>query len=63
MQNEFISSTNLARRWGIQRSTVWRWRTLGIIPAPDVEMNGRVKWKISTVEAHEQKITLAKKAT
>jgi hypothetical protein len=62
MQVEFISTTKLAQRWGVKPVTIWRWRTTGLMPVPDVEMNGRVKWKISTVEAHEQKITLARVA-
>lgn len=55
MAIQFISNPRLLARWGIDRTTSYRWRKSGYLPLPDVVFNNRPMWKLETIEAFERK--------
>lgn len=56
-QIRYISNPALCRRWAIDRSTSHRYRKVGTLPAYDIVVNGRGKWKLGTIEALERKLS------
>ena len=55
MAETFISDTQLAARYGVHRSTPWRWaKTDTAFPQP-VKLSPQCsRWKLSEIEAWEQ---------
>lgn len=51
----FIRPKELARRWRVNRSTIWRWVRAGDLPAP-VRINKQVvAWPMQVVRAFEER--------
>jgi prophage regulatory protein len=48
-QQKYLRDTDLATRYSISRSTVWRWRARGLLPEPIV-IGGSTRWKLSDIE-------------
>lgn len=54
MADTFLSDSQVARRYGVHRSTIWRWvKTDPQFPDPIVFSSGCTRWKLSQVEAWE----------
>lgn len=56
MKNEthFLRVSEVAARYGISRSTVWRWLKKGKIPKPIKLGEDSTRWRLSDLEAWEQ---------
>lgn len=51
----FLSDLNLADRYNVHRTTVWRWaKSEPNFPKPVVLSPGCTRWKLSDIEAWEQ---------
>ena len=48
-----FSVRTLAKRWGVSRSTVWRWSRDGRLPQP-VKIGNCSRWTADQVQAFEQ---------
>ncbi len=56
MQNErFMSDKQIAARYGVSRSTTWRWVRQGKFPQPVQLSKGTTRWRESTVLEWEQR--------
>ncbi len=56
MQETYFADTQLAARYGVHRSTIWRWvKTDPNFPDPIVFSSGCTRWKLSEVEAWESR--------
>lgn len=54
MADTFLSDIQLGNRYGVHRSTIWRWvKTDSDFPYPIVLSLGCTRWKLSDVEAWE----------
>ncbi len=53
MAETYISDLQLAARYGIHRTTPWRWAQEGKFPKPVKLTAGCSRWKLSEVEAWE----------
>lgn len=54
MQETFFADTQLAARYGVHRSTIWRWvKSDPDFPDPIVFSLGCTRWKLSELEAWE----------
>ena len=49
----YLRDTDLAERYGIHRTTVWRWVSKGLLPRPVQLTAGCTRWKLPEVEAHD----------
>jgi predicted DNA-binding transcriptional regulator AlpA len=43
----------LAKRWGVGKVTLWRYRTAGKLPACDFRLGRREGWRRATIENYE----------
>ena len=63
MQETYISSLQLAARFGISRSTLWRWaKTEPSFPQPVALSPGCTRWRVSEIEAWEAELLRKRKA-
>lgn len=54
MAETYLSDQQVARRYGVHRSTIWRWvKTDTDFPRPIVLSLGCTRWKLGEVEAWE----------
>lgn len=56
MPNEntvYVSDTQLAERYSVSRSTIWRWTGRGILPAPVRLSSCCTRWQIADIEARD----------
>jgi len=51
--NRFLSDKHLAERFGVHRTTVWRWAEVGDFPKPVKLGPGCTRWRMADVEAWE----------
>ena len=49
----FLSPADLARRYGVTKSTITRWTSDGVLPAPLRINDSTPRWRLSTLEAWE----------
>ena len=49
----YFSDKQLAERFGVTRSTIWRWARGGDFPQPVSLSPGCKRWRLSDVEAWE----------
>lgn len=55
MADIYASDQQVARRYGVHRSTPWRWlKTDPDFPKPIILSPGCTRWKLSEIEAWEQ---------
>lgn len=45
-----VSYEEMTQMFGVQKSTVWRWKSMGMLPEPAGELGGRPVWERSTIE-------------
>lgn len=48
--SDFLTQPEWADRCGVSRRTFYAWRAAGLIPAPDVNLPGQLRWSIGLVE-------------
>ena len=51
---DFLTQPDLERRYRKNRTTLWRWLRQGVLPQPDLHLNGRNLWKRSSIEQFER---------
>ncbi|MBC8381409.1 MAG: AlpA family phage regulatory protein [SAR92 clade bacterium] len=51
---QYLSDKNLAIRYDVCRTTIWRWTRTGKFPKP-VKLGGATRWRLSDIETWEQK--------
>ena len=58
---KYVSATQLAERYSVDRSTIWRWSARGIIPAPEKLSDQCTRWELEKIEQRdaERKQTVA----
>lgn len=49
----YVSDQQLAERYGVSRSTIWRWAATGVIP-PVHKIASTSRWDLAEVEAAEE---------
>ena len=54
MQETYLSDIQLAKHYGVHRSTIWRWVNVDLhFPTPVNISPGCTRWKASEIEAWE----------
>ncbi|MGJ7456964.1 helix-turn-helix transcriptional regulator [Halomonas sp. RA08-2] len=51
---KYYSDKQLAERFGVTRSTIWRWVKIGLLPAPVRLTKGCTRWRSPDIEAWEE---------
>lgn len=51
---QFASDKDLAVRYSVSRSTIWRWAEVGLIPQPHKLSPGCSRWKLSELKDFEK---------
>lgn len=46
----YLSDVQLAERYGVARSTIWRWTDLGILPQPVKISAGCTRWSSAAID-------------
>ena len=55
MGDVFLRDTDLAKRYGVSRNTIWRWaRENGDMPQPVRLTPGCSRWRLADLEAWER---------
>jgi len=49
----YVSDTHLAERYGVSRSTIWRWVGKGLLPKPQQLSPGCTRWKLDEIEQRD----------
>ncbi|MBE0438723.1 MAG: AlpA family transcriptional regulator [Gammaproteobacteria bacterium] len=52
-QTHYLKDKNVAARYDIDRTTVWRWVSEGRLPTPH-KIHGVTRWRLSKIEECEQ---------
>ncbi len=52
-ENTYVSVTQLARRYSVDRSTIWRWVQRGILPQPFPFSEQTTRWKLADIERRD----------
>lgn len=53
----FIRAKELSQRWGVHRSTIWRWARQGRLPRPKRFSKGVAAWPMAVVWEFERQDT------
>jgi predicted DNA-binding transcriptional regulator AlpA len=48
-----MSDVQLAERYGVSRSTIWRWSQRGILPKPIEISPGTTRWRLDEIEKRD----------
>lgn len=57
---KFVDAKHVAARYGVSRATAWRWVRAGALPAPIRLSGGATRWRLSDLEAFEQRLDAGK---
>jgi predicted DNA-binding transcriptional regulator AlpA len=49
----YLSDKDLAERFGVTRTTVWRWTAEGLLPEPVKIGPNTTRWRLADVQAFE----------
>ncbi len=52
-ENTYVSVTQLARRYSVDRSTIWRWVQRGSLPQPVRLSEQTTRWKLDEIERRD----------
>lgn len=52
-QVQYLTDRALAARFAVARTTVWRWLSEGLLPAPVHLTPGTTRWRLADIEAFE----------
>ena len=50
MQTKYISADQLATRYGVDRSTIWRWAQRNVLPKPVRIADQCTRWLLEEIE-------------
>jgi predicted DNA-binding transcriptional regulator AlpA len=50
----YLRDTDLAERYSISRSTVWRWARRGMLPAPVKLSDACSRWRLEEIERRDE---------
>lgn len=53
MSKDYLSVKEVAARYGVDPSTIWRWLKKGLFPEPKRFGPQTLRWAISDLESHE----------
>ena len=53
MTQQYVRDTELAERYSISRSTVWRWTRNGLLPQPIQLSKACTRWRLDEIEARD----------
>jgi predicted DNA-binding transcriptional regulator AlpA len=51
--SQYISDQQLAARYGVSRTTIWRWSNTGNLPKPVQLSPGCTRWRLDQVEQRD----------
>ena len=51
----YLSDKQLAKRYGVTRTTIWRWARANQFPRPIRLGSGCTRWALRSVEAYEER--------
>lgn len=58
MLETYLSDQQLAARYGVHRTTLWRWaKSVPGFPKPVILSHGCTRWKLSTLERWEANLS------
>lgn len=49
----YVSDVQIAERYSVSRSTVWRWVSRGILPRPQQISPGCTRWRLDEIERRD----------
>ena len=52
-ENTYVSVTQLARRYSVDRSTIWRWVQRGTLPQPVRLSEQTTRWRLDEIERRD----------
>lgn len=55
----YVSDTQIAARYNVSRSTVWRWVKRGILPEPETISTGCTRWRLDLIEQRDAERAVA----
>ena len=53
----YLTDKQVANRYGVHRTTVWRWVRTGKFPAPKSISDGCRRWADDDIAAHEKRVS------
>lgn len=56
MDMRFISDAQLAQRYSVSRSTIWRWTAKGHLPPPIHLSPGCTRWELGAIEKRDAEL-------
>ena len=59
MTVKYLRDKDLACRYGVHRTTVWRWCENGALPQPVKLSPGCTRWRLSDLETFEARASVA----
>lgn len=62
MQEMYVSDLQLAKRYNVSRSTIWRWVKAGILPMPVKLSPGCTRFEILAIEKRDREVGSGKAA-
>lgn len=57
--NQYLSDAQLAVRYSVSRSTIWRWTNRDLFPKPVQLSPGTTRWRKDDIERYEAAKTAA----
>ena len=54
LKKPMLRASHLARRYRVDPRTITRWQKAGVLPPPDLRINGLPYWNESTIETNER---------
>jgi len=54
LKKPMLRASHLARRYRVDPRTITRWQKSGVLPPPDLRINGLPYWNESTIETNER---------
>jgi prophage regulatory protein len=51
--SKYVTDKQLAKRYGVHRATIWRWKSLGLLPAPEKLSPACTRWRLEDVERRD----------
>lgn len=53
--SQYLTDRDLAARFAVGRTTIWRWHAEGVLPLPVHLTPGTTRWRLIDIEAFEAK--------
>ncbi len=53
----FLRDTDLAERYSVGRTTIWRWASRGLLPAPVQLSESCTRWCLDEIEAFDKEVS------